>query len=136
MSWKSILKPENSYVAGIAVAGTVYAIYSMNVGNVAQAHATDANHPALESSRKKAGYTSFILVSALTVLAKDMNVGILGFGSIIAMEVSYKHAIMANPATGKIQPPSPEAYVPASPANVTTMSTSDNSYNDQFGYGG
>jgi len=136
MAWKSILKPENSYVAGIAVAGTVYAIYNMNVGNVSQAHATDANHPALESSRKKAGYTSFILVSALTLLAKDMNIGILGFGSIIAMELTYKHAIMANPATGKIEAPSPTAYVPASPTNVTTMSAPDNSYNDSFGYGG
>ena len=108
----------------------------MNVGNVASAHATDANHPALESSRKKAGYTSFVFVSALTLLAKDMNIGILGYGSIIAMELSYKHAIMANPATGKIQAPNPSVYVPASPANVTTMSEPDNSYNDAFGYGG
>jgi hypothetical protein len=123
-------------MAGIAVAGTVYAIYNMNVGNVSQAHATEANHPALESSRKKAGYTSFILVSALTVLAKDMNIGILGYGSIIAMELAYKHAIMANPATGKIQAISPSAYTPASPENVVTMSEPSNSYNDAFGYGG
>lgn len=107
---KSVLKPEGSIVAGVAVAGSVYAIYSMNVGTVSQAHASDANHVSLESSRKKAGYTSFILVSALTLISKDANVGILGFGSIAAMEVLYRHAIMVEPFSGVMQPPAETTY--------------------------
>jgi len=130
---KSVLKPEGSVVSGIAVAGTVYAIYSMEVGPVSQVHMTDANHPALETSRKKAGYTAFVLVSALTLITRDGNVGILGYGSIIAMEVAYRHGIMADPITGIMQPPSPDKYVPAE--NVVPLPAQAQSYGDgTYGY--
>lgn len=114
MSFKSILKPEASTVAGLAVVGTVFAIYQLNVGSVAQAAATDSNHPVLESSRKKAGYTALAMVSALTLITKDANIGILGGGTIIAMELSYRHGIMANPQSLRMQNPNPAtAYEPA-----------------------
>lgn len=100
-------------MAALAVAGTVYAVYQLNIGSTSQAHATEANHPALESGRKKAGYTSFILVSGLFLLTKDANVGTLGYGSIIAMEVIYRHSIMADPMTGRIQAPAESSYQPA-----------------------
>ena len=130
---KSVLKPEGSVVSGIAVAGTVYAIYSMEVGPVSAVHMTDANHPALETSRKKAGYTAFILVSALTLITRDGNVGILGFGSIIAMEVAYRHGIMADPVTGIMQPPSPDKYVPVE--NVVPLPTQGQNYPSDGTYG-
>lgn len=110
---KSVLKPEGSITAGIATAGLVYAIYQMDVGPVSQVQMTDANHPSLETSRKKAGYTSFIAVAALTLIARDTNIGVLGFLSIIAMEAHYRHAIMADAITGIMQPPSPSKYEPA-----------------------
>lgn len=116
---KSVLKPEGSIVSGIAVAGTVYAVYSQMVGPASQVHMTDANHPALETTRKKAGYTSFILVSALTLITRDGNVGVLGYSSIIAMDLLYRHGIMSDPVTGIMQPPSPSKYVPAE--NVVQM---------------
>lgn len=110
---KSVLKPEGSVVAGIATMGLVYAIYEMDIGSVSVAAASDANHPSLEASRKKAGYTSFIAVAGLTLIARDRNIGILGFFSIVAMEAHYRHAIMSEPSTGRIQPPSEAVYVPA-----------------------
>lgn len=110
---KSVLKPEGSIMASIATAGTVYAIYSMDVGSVAQAHATEANHPALESSRKKAGYTAFVLVSGLFLITRDGNVAVLGYASIIAMEVAYRHAIMTDAATGGMVAPAESEYQPA-----------------------
>lgn len=103
--FKSILKPENSVVAGIATAGSVWAIYQMNVGSMNTVHASDANHPANESSRKKAGYASFIFVSALVLITRDANVGLLGYATIIAVDASTRHAIMANPNTGQMEPP-------------------------------
>jgi hypothetical protein len=113
MAFKSILKPEGSIVAGMATVGAVYSIYQLNVGPVSQAAATDSNHPALETSRKKAGYTALLLVGALTLLTKDANVGTLGAGTIVAMEISYRHAIMANPQTQKMQPPGTSDFQPA-----------------------
>jgi hypothetical protein len=110
---KSILKPEGSVVSSVAVAGSVYAIYAMHIGNVASAHASDANHTSLESSRRKAGYSSFLFVSAITLMTRDANVGILGFGSIVAMEVIYRHAIMVEPFSGEMQPPAETTYTSA-----------------------
>jgi hypothetical protein len=119
MNIKSILKPEGSTMAGIATVAGVYGIYQLNVGNVSSAQASDANHPALSSSRKKAGYTALVLVSALSLITRDGNVAILGYGTIIAMELSYRHAIMAHPETGILQPPTQAAYAPAE--NVIPM---------------
>lgn len=120
MSFKSILKPEASTVAGLAAVGTVFALYQLNLGSVAQCAASDPNHPALESSRKKAGYTALALVGVLTLITKDANVGILGGGTIIAMELSYRHGIMAHPQSLTMQNPSPAtAYEPAE--NVIPM---------------
>lgn len=114
MNFKSILKPENSAIAGLAVVGLVYAVYNLNLGSTAAAHATDANHPILESSRKKAGLTSLAMVAAVTLITKDANVGILGGGAIIFMELTNRHAIMAHPLSGQLQNPNPQAaYEPA-----------------------
>jgi|SRR5215831_11173421 len=113
MQFKSVLKPEGSIVSSVAVAGSVYAIYAMHVGTIAQAHASDANHGSLESSRKKAGYMSFLFVSAITLITRDANVGIFGFGSIVGMEVITRHAIMADPFSGEMQAPAETTYTPA-----------------------
>jgi hypothetical protein len=114
MSFKSILKPEASTMAGLATVGTVFAVYQLNVGTVAQATATDSNHTVLNSSRKKAGYLSLAIVAALTLITKDANVGILGAGTICGMEIAYRTGIMADPQSLKLQNPNPEAaYEPA-----------------------
>jgi hypothetical protein len=114
MSWKSILKPDTSTMVGLATVGIVFSVYQLNVGSVAQATATDSNHPVLANSKKKAGYTALAMVAALTLLTRDANVGILGAGTIVAMELSYRHGIMADPASLTMQNPSPEtAYQPA-----------------------
>lgn len=113
MQIKSILKPEGSVVSGIAVSGGVLAIYALMCGPVVQAHASDANHPANCSSRKKAAAVAFLFVATMTTLTKDANVGILGWGTQIVSDISYQHAIMADPVTGKIQNPAESAYVEA-----------------------
>jgi hypothetical protein len=120
---KSILKPEGSVMAGVATVAAVYGVYQLNVGATSTAQASDANHPALEISRRKAGYTALVLVSALTLITRDGNVGVLGFGTIAAMEISYRSAIMAHPETGQLQAPTATAYQPAE--NVYPMAVSE-----------
>lgn len=123
MQIRSVLKPESSVMASLAIAGSVYAIYQLNCGNVVNAHATDANHPALQSSCKKAGLYSFTLVSALTLITRDGNVAVIGFASIVGMEIIYKSAIAANPQTGQIEAPDANAYQNAG-SNVIPMGAS------------
>lgn len=114
MSWKSILKPEASVTAGIATVVAVYGVYQLNMGPVAMTQATDANHPAMATSRKKAGFMAIALVAGMVLLTKDANIGIVGGATIIGMELAYRHGIMSDPMTGQIQNPNPAAaYEPA-----------------------
>ena len=111
---KSFLKPDAATIAGLATIGAVFATYQLNVGTVSQAAVTEPNNPALASSRKKAGYTSLVLVSALTLITHEANVAILGGGAIIALELSYRHGIMAHPQSMQMVNPNPAAaYEPA-----------------------
>jgi hypothetical protein len=109
----SVLKPEGSVISGIAVSGSVFAVYRAMVGPVSQVHMSPANVPAVVTSRNKAGYTSFLLVSALTLITRDGNIGTLGYGSIIAMELAYRHAEMVNPDTGQMEPSARASQMPA-----------------------
>lgn len=110
MKWQSILQPESSVMAGVAVAGSVAAIYNLQLGAVSQAHASDANHPALAASRKKAALTCFALVSGVFLVTRDGNIAILGWGTIIAMDLTYRHAIMVDPESNRMVPVGPSAY--------------------------
>lgn len=111
--FKSILRPEGSIMAGLATMALVVGNYQLQVGPVSAAGASEANHPILETSRKKAGYTSLMLVAGVALLAKDPGIIILGGATIIGMEMSYRHAIMQNPQTGMMVVPGPRSYQPA-----------------------
>lgn len=113
MAFKSYLKPEGSIVAGLAVMAVVYAIYQLDMGTSAQVQMTDANHPAVETSHKKASYKAAVVVAGIGLIAKDANIIILGSASIIAMELTYRTAIMAHPETGAMVPPGDSVYAPA-----------------------
>jgi hypothetical protein len=125
-TFKSILTPQGSVVSGIAVAGSVWALYAMAEGSMASVHMTEANSMACENARKKAAYTSFIFVSAVTLMTKDANVGILGYGAIVVIEIAYRHGIMVDPATGIMQAPAETAAAYADAQNVVPI--------DQQGY--
>ena len=108
-----IFKPENSVIAGLGVVGLVWADYSLHMGSTSAVHLSPANHPALETSRAKAGYTAAILVAGIALIAHDPNIIILGGMAIIVMEISMRHAIMTDPQTGQVVPPQASAYLPA-----------------------
>lgn len=111
MSIKAILAPGDSIVASIATIALVYAIYEMNLGSTASVHATDAYHPILSASVKKAGWESVAFVGAVGLLARDPNIIILGGAAIIAADVHYKHAIASDGDTGQMLPPTPDSYL-------------------------
>lgn len=134
MKFKSLLKPETSAGASVATLGLVYGIYQLNIGSASQAQATDANHPVMESCRKKAGYTSLVAVAGLTLLTRDGNVGIAGSLAIIAMELTYRHSIMAHPLTGRLTPPDHSAYEPVD-ASMVPDYPPDDADADYSGYG-
>lgn len=110
-SLKPRLSGENSIITALATAGLVFAIYNMKLGPVADLHATDANDPNMRASIKKAGWAAVLGVGAMTLLAGDLNIAILGGGAIIYEELTNRHALMASPSTGQITV-TPASYQP------------------------
>lgn len=111
--FKPRISGDNSVITSLAAVAVVVSIYQAKIGPVADVHATTANDPNVAASIKKAGWEALGVVSAIALLAGDLNIVILGGAAVVAEEVSYRHANLTNPATGQIQV-TPQAYVPAS----------------------
>jgi hypothetical protein len=102
MAIKSILKPQESVVSGIAVGVLVYAIYDRALPNAAVMHATPANDINLEAGRKKATLTSAAVLAGITLLTRDANVFILGGIVLIALDFHARIANASSPETGQL----------------------------------
>ena len=111
---KSVLKPEGSMMAGIATGALVYGIYSMNLGNLAQIHATPSGDGNARASRKKAAIEAVTAVAAISLLAKDVNVFILGGAITVLLDWHARHAVESHPDTGQLADNT--GYVPAEQA--------------------
>ena len=103
---------DNSIVSSLATVAVVVAIYQGKIGPVSDVHATAPNDGNIAASIRKAGWTSLGVVAAISLLAGDLNIVILGGAAVIAEELSYRHANMTNPGTGQISV-TPAAYQPA-----------------------
>jgi len=102
MAFTSIMKPEGSIIAGLATGVLVYAIYDRCLPNAGTMHATDANDINIEAGRRKATYTAAAVVSGVSLLAKDVNVFILGGVVLFALDFHARHANASNPDTGEL----------------------------------
>lgn len=113
MTIKSVLKPENSIVAGLAVVGLVAGTYQLDAGSASQVSASDAYDPINSNSIKKAGATSLVLVTGISLIARDANIAILGFATIVLLQCHYRHSNAVSPATGGMVAPAPTSWQPA-----------------------
>ncbi|SRR6266705_6949788 len=111
---KSILKPEGSMVAGIATAALVYGVYTANVGSTVTLHASPSGDPNGRAARKKAAIEAVTIVAAVSLLARDINIFILGGGVTVLLDWHARHAVEAHPETGQLADNS--GYVPAEQA--------------------
>lgn len=107
----SVLKPEGSIMGGIATGALVYGIYSMNMGSLATIHATPAGDGNARATRKKAAIESVAAVAAISLLAKDVNIFILGGGIVVLLDWHARHAVESHPETGQLADNT--GYVPA-----------------------
>jgi len=115
-------KPADSMTIALATAGGVLVIYGSNVGPMCDVAATLPGDPNINSAIKKSGWEAIALVAAMTLLSKDLNVAILGFGAIVLKHTTYLHAEMTNPGTGQIaNTPSNYAAAGASAAVLTAV---------------
>lgn len=114
------LGTENSIVMAAAAAGLVVAIFTAKVGPIADVHATGSRDGNLGAAIKKAEWSAIGIVAALTLLAADPNIMIIGGGTVILEQLNYRHAWMTN-ETGSLQV-TPDSYAPAAAAPQAGLS--------------
>lgn len=116
----SILKPEGSIMAGLAVGAVVFSVYSNATPPIADIRASQPNDTHIASSRKQAAIMSAGLVGAIALIAKDPTIFILGGAVIVGMDWWTRHANATSPKTGQM------VGAGTAPSMNTAMPTADN----------
>src|SRR5689334_22659175 len=96
-----MLKPEVSLGVGLATAAMVYAAYSHAMPNVADVRVAKPNNPDINASRRLAAWTSAGLVSAVSLIARDPTVFVLGGSMVIALDWWHRHADQVQPGLSR-----------------------------------
>lgn len=107
-----MLKPEVSLPVGLAVAAMVGAIYVNATPTLTDIRAAQQNDPDVSSARKTAAWTSAGLVGAVSLIAKDPAVFIIGGGVTVIMDWWIRHANSVIPAVGRATVAGMEALAP------------------------
>lgn len=95
------LKPEVSITTGLAVGALVWTIYNRALPADVDMRVAAPNDTDIESSRKKAAYTAAAAVAAVSLIAQDATVFILGGSMVVAVDWWARHANAVNPELGK-----------------------------------
>lgn len=101
-SWKTILKPDQSVVTSLAVAGGVLAVYTTSLPSMVEIHAAPAHNASVASSQRKAMWTSAALVGGAYLLTRDPNVFVAGGVAFVSIEWLFRHANGVDPRSGKV----------------------------------
>jgi hypothetical protein len=102
MDLNSLFQKDDSVVAGIMTMALIAGFYNFNVGTAAAVHMTPANDINVSAGIRKAGIMSAATITGLFLLSHDSSVVILGSATIIAEELTYRHANLASPESGMI----------------------------------
>ncbi|WP_433478150.1 hypothetical protein ACQPZP_14615 [Spirillospora sp. CA-142024] len=100
----SVLKPDVSIPVALATGALVYGVYNLALPSVADVRTSAENHPDVDSANKMATWTSAVAVAGIALIAKDMNVFIVGGGMTIALSWWYRHADQVVPELSGLVP--------------------------------
>ena len=95
------LKPEVSLPIALATGAVVYGVYTQFTPTVADISAAPAHDDTIDSSRKRATWTSAAIVAAISLIAKDPTVFVVGGSMVVLLDWHTRHANATNPETGK-----------------------------------
>lgn len=114
-----MLKPETSVMIGLATGALVWSIYSNATPTIADIRVAPPLDPEISGSRKAATITAAGTVAAISLIAKDPTIFIIGGVMVIAADFMHRHANLINPETGLLGLPGrhsqPLQEVPAEP---------------------
>lgn len=131
-TFKTMLKPNESVMAGLATAGFVYGVYQINMPSMTEVHGAQPHNNSVASSQKKAMWGSIATIGGMFLLTKDATVFTMGALMFLYEEWGYRHANAVHPVTGKIQPLGPSKRQ----AQDMGYTPDDSTANDSYGYSG
>lgn len=120
----ALLKPEVSLSVGLATAVLVYATYTSALPTIADVRVGKEDDPDIDSARKMAAWTAAGIVGAVSLIAKDPTVFVVGGAMVVALDVSYRYADAVNPALKRA------ARSVGSSPSVTAAVNDDAAYGD------
>lgn len=94
------MKPEVSLTVGLATVALVYGIYSNALPTVADIRVGQAADPDIASAEQLAAWTAAAAVGAVSLIAKDPTVFVLGGSMVVALSWWHRHANHVNPLNG------------------------------------
>lgn len=97
-----MLKPEVSLGVGLATAALVYATYNGALPSVADVRVAKPNNPDVNAARRLAAWTSAGVVGAVSLMAKDPTVFVIGGAMVIALDWWHRYADQVNPTISKV----------------------------------
>jgi len=100
----SLLKPEVSIPSALATGALVYGIYNLALPSIADVRTSAEQHPDVESANKLAAWTSATVVAGVALIARDMNIFIVGGGMTLALAWWYNHADAVVPEISGLVP--------------------------------
>jgi hypothetical protein len=98
----SVLKPEISIPAALALGVAVYGIFQVNLPSVTEVRAADMGNPDVAASERAATWESAGLVATISLVAKDPTIFMVGGLITLALAWKYRHANAVNPVTSRL----------------------------------
>jgi hypothetical protein len=99
-----MLKPESAVMTGLAVGALVVAVYSKALPSQADVRVGQVQDDDIDSSRKAAAWTSAGVVAAVSLIAGDPTVFIIGGTMVVSMDWWIRHANANNPSLARFLP--------------------------------
>jgi hypothetical protein len=97
----SVLKPEISIPAALALGVAVYGIFQVNLPSVTEVRAADMDNQDVASAERAATWEAAGLVATLSLIAKDPTIFLVGGAITVGLAWKYRHANAVSPLTGK-----------------------------------
>ena len=87
-----MLKPNENLMLAAAVAGVVYATYSIALPSIADTRGLPGNVPDIDKAEKAATWGSVLAVSTISLIAKSPEVFVIGGMFTVGLAWSYKNS--------------------------------------------
>jgi hypothetical protein len=93
------LRPDVSITTSLAVAGLVYGVFQISLPTVTDVRAASPGDSTIGGTERAATWIAGAVVAGVSLIARDMNIFILGGAMTVALAWHYRHANQYNQLT-------------------------------------